>query len=43
MIEEKRFIKPKAEVVEFDNADIIVTSAGDRPGGIGIAGEDDVP
>ena len=25
-MEEKRFIKPEAEVVEFDNSDIIVTS-----------------
>lgn len=28
-MEEKRFIKPEAEVVEFDNSDIIVTSGTD--------------
>ena len=31
-MEEKRFIKPEAEVVEFDNSDIIVTSGTDIGG-----------
>ena len=28
-MEDKRFIKPEAEVIEFDNSDIIVTSGTD--------------
>ena len=29
IMEDKRFLKPEAEVVEFDNSDIIVTSGTD--------------
>ena len=28
-MEDKRFIKPEAEIIEFDNSDIIVTSGTD--------------
>ena len=47
MKKEKRFVKPEAEIVEFCNDDIIVTSGeGDIGGGINYPwwnGDEDLP